>query len=259
MGTPTAATIRLGHAFPHPKSAQSLDPVDDLLALINGLTPIGPRAPQDGSVVWLAESLLKIERDHRPVYAYVGYLHPELGTIGLVLRPSWLTRAPHGVSRCDTGGLAGCLGGFSAITSEEAKQAVVSLSLPIDDSWSAHLEQEINSAHPGGWINYLQGNPPTPDQLPDVRGLCLKHLHEKGGTPDPRLWTWEARSFAHIELADVEAIVLSPEATKNFYNRMLTSGTTLPSARVIVGRATPDGVHYFHEDAVLRAFRGEAS
>jgi len=259
MGSTTAAEVRLGHAFPHPKDDQVIDPVGELLSLMNGLAPIGPRAPQESSVVWLAENLLKIERNRRPVYAYVGSLHPDLGTIGLVLKQSWLTRAPHGVSRCDTGGLAGRLGGFSTLTIEEANEALVSLSLPIDDSWSTVLEVEVNAAHPGGWHNYLRGSPPTADQLSDVRGICLRKVQQSGKVPDPRLWTWEARSFANIEPFDVEAIALSPEAAKDLYNRLVTTGVAPPSARVITGRPTSAGIHYFQEDAVLQAFRGEFS
>lgn len=257
MGTLRAATIRLGHSFPHPRDVQAIDPVGDLIELVQSQTPLGPRDPQDNSVVWRAESLLKIERARRPVYAYVGCLHPALGTIGLILRQGWLTREPQGVSRCDTGGLAGRLGGFGALSNEEAEQAIVSLSLPISDSWSNYLDSEIDSAHAGGWMGYLQGVPPSPDHLPDARGFCLRHVQQQGEDPDRRLWTWEARSFAHIEPTDVEAVALSPEAAKEFYNRIRITNAPLPTSRFIVGRVDPNGVHHFHEDAVLRAFHGE--
>lgn len=257
MGTLKAATIRLGHSFPHPRDTRAIDPVGDLIELMNDRTPLGPRDPQDNSVVWRAESLLNIERTHRPVYAYIGCLHPALGTIGLILRQDWLAREPQGVSRCDTGGLAGRLGGFGALSNEEAEQAVVSLSLPINDSWSNHLDSEINSAHANGWTGYLQGIPPSPDHMPDARGICIKHVQQHGEDPDRRLWTWEARSFAHIEPTDVEAVALSPEAAKEFYDRIRTTSAPPSALRFIVGRVDPNGVHHFHEDAVLRAFEGE--
>jgi hypothetical protein len=133
---------------------------------------------------------------------------------------------------------------------------VVDLSLPADGSWPTHLDNEINSAHPGGWRGYLQGSPPSHEHLSDARGVCLKHVHDKGEEPDRRLWTWEARSFASIESNDVETIALSPEAVKEFYSRIRAGDAPLAVPRIIAGRVDANGVHLFQEDEVLRAFEG---
>lgn len=85
------------------------------------------RQPADPAAVNAAEKALGISPDARPIYAYVGDLNPELGTIGLIIERQWL-RTLTGVTKCDSGGLAGRYGAFAALSPTEAMTALRDLS-----------------------------------------------------------------------------------------------------------------------------------
>ena len=160
--------IRFGHAFPNPDPGPLADPIADACDILMGSRSLGPRDPVDTSSVWSAEGTLGIRPDKRPVYAYVGCLHPALGRIGLILRRAGFWREPHGVSRCDTGGLAGRVEGFSCLTPTEAALAVKELSYPANVPWERHLNVEVAMAYGfvSGWTRYLRG------EIPKLLGLC---------------------------------------------------------------------------------------
>lgn len=115
--------------------------------------PLVARPPRQGSVVFLAEQILGVERDEaQPIYAYVGDLHPDLGAIGLIIARSWDAEdALSGVTKCDSVGLAGGLGGFAAIGDAEARaKALVALSYPNIEPinlWPHHFAKEVE----GDW------------------------------------------------------------------------------------------------------------
>lgn len=251
-------TFRFGHAFPNPNAPPLGDPVAEACDILSGTQRLGPRNPAVTSVVWRAKELLGIARHKRPVYAFVGCLHPPLGRIGLIISDNWFRREAHGVSRCDTGGLVGCIGGFGCLTTDEAEKAVVDLSHPPDDGWEQSFSVELRNAFGffSGWRRYLRGEIPKSKALNDIRGRCVESNTVGGKRPDRRLWTWEARGYAEVVVQDVEAIVLAPGAFKEFLGRL--SGAPLPSTlRVLRGSATASGVHYFEEDQVIAAFQGK--
>jgi hypothetical protein len=250
-----SAGVRFGHAFPNPKESQTGDPIGDAADLLKGALVLGPRDPSDESAVWLAESILNIDRTKRPVYAYVGCLHPDMGRIGIIMGYEWFVREPHGVSRCDTGGLAGCRGGFRHLSPAEAAAAVSSLSYsPPHPGWRQFLAKEVRTSF-GVWKSYLRGDEPTVTTWRDVRRRCIEAVRNTGTDLDRRLWTWEARAFAGIERHNVESIVLAPGAYKEFRDRF---STPPPPAHVhiLVGTTNASGVHYFLEDQVVNAFQG---
>jgi hypothetical protein len=94
----------------------------------------------------------------RPVYAYVGCLHPKLGRIGFIVAHAWFRRDPHGVSRCDSGGLAGCKGGFAHLKPAEAHVALLKLSHSAKNPWVRYLLKEVRHAF-GALREYLRGDP----------------------------------------------------------------------------------------------------
>jgi hypothetical protein len=243
--------IRFGHAFPHPDDGTA-DPVEEARKVLSGASRLGPRDPQDSSVVWTAEAVLGIDRARRPVYAYVGCLHPKLGRIGFIVSQSWFLRDPHGVSRCDSGGLAGCVEGFGYLKPDEARAALLELSHSASHPWVRYLMKEVRDAF-GELREYLRGRPPRPSCYKDARQKCIDAVQAADKDLDRRLWTWEARSFAEIGLEDVEAVALAHEAWKELLNGL---GDELPDITFLPGEPTPNGVHHFKEEQVVAAFEG---
>ena len=245
--------MRFGHAFPNPRDPRAPDPVLELCQLLDGSTPIGPREPVRADVVSGAERILDIQPDNRPVYAYVGSLHPELGRVGLILRGDWFDRNPHGTTRCDSGGLAGRCAAFSVLSEAEAEEALLQLSFRAADPWEPALQMEVAAAF-GSYRAYLEGRAPADASLHDVRDRCIRDARASGLELDRRVWTWEARSFSAVELRDVTTVVLTPEAFKEVTEYLRSRGMGPPGARVIEGHVDPAGVHYFQEQQVVEAF-----
>jgi hypothetical protein len=244
--------IRFGHAFPHPLDAAA-DPIAEAAAVLDGSRPLGPRDPHESSVVWEAERHLGIARNKRPVYVYVGCLHPKLGSIGFIVSRAWFGREPHGVTRCDSGGLVSGRWGFRHLEPAEAVAALLGLSHAPDIPWEEHLLFEVGDAF-GEFRKYLSGEVPKPNCYRDARQKCIDGENAAKMTLDRRLWTWEARGFAPIAEADVEAIVLAAEASKKLLDRF---GGKLPgSMPLVIGHASAAGMHHFEEDDVVAAFEG---
>jgi len=215
---------------------------------------IPPRQPSDGASVSKAERLLGLDDAHRPVYAYVGRLEPDLGSIGLIISRDWFVAAPHGVTRCDTGGLAGRKGGFACLSETEADEALVTLSFSAAEPWEKQLDAEVDSAH-ASWNSYLNGaTPQSVDRLGNVRHRSVAHA-ENTGCLDPRLWIWEARSFAHVDGDHIEAVAITSESLKHLRRRWPKTAA-FPARRLLAGSPDPTGIHHFAEAAVVRAFRG---
>jgi hypothetical protein len=242
--------IKFGHAFPHPKDMMA-DPVGEAAGVLDGTAPLGPRDPHSSSVVWKAEEWLGIVRAKRPVYAYVGCLHPKLGRIGFIVAQEWFNREPHGVTRCDTGGLAGRVEGFRYLDENEARIALAELSHAPTHPWKKDLIIEVRGAF-GEFRRYLSGHPPNPNSYADVRQKCIDSVRRASEELDRRLWTWEARCFARISVEDVEAVVLAPEAAKELTARL--DGELPTNVDFLIGHVTGSGVHYFLEDQVVAAF-----
>ncbi|MBN8490332.1 MAG: hypothetical protein J0M00_02730 [Burkholderiales bacterium] len=243
--------LRYGHAFPSLTAAE--DPVVIFLDLIKTGRAIGARAPSDVEAVSDAELALGLQV--RPVYAYVGDLHPALGRIGLILSGRWYRRLPLGVSRCDTGGLVGLKGGFGCLGKKERAEEVLSrLTMRRVPHWGLLFRMELFRCHGRlrGWLNYLRGLPPSKD-LKDDRDIFIRSM---GTNEDRRLWTWEARSGSPIEKGDLVAVALSPEAAKPILADYRTNPSAFRAIIVIVGSASARGIHHFDEEKVVRAFMG---
>lgn len=223
--------------------------------MLTGISAIGPRAPSDASTVWKAEQLLGIDRNVRPVYAYVGCLHPALGRIGLVVSQDWFLRDPHGVTRCDTGGLAGRMGGFHHLDEAEATEALTQLTHAPTYAWQEGLATEVEGAF-GAFRKYLSGDAPRASSLSDARQRCIDAVVAAKEVLDRRLWTWEARSFSEITSDDVLAVALAPEAWKELRARF---EPRLPRRiALLIGYPTAAGTHHFSEEQVVATFEGVA-
>jgi hypothetical protein len=228
--------LRFGHAFPS-LTAPAEQGVPVLRDLLVSAKPITARPPADPTAVETAERALVLTADKRPVYAFLGDLHPELGRIGLVLHDGWVGRDPHGVSRCDTGGLAKTRGGFAALSEEEAVRGIPDLTYPHPRDWIPDFWDEVERAFATrGFEAYVAGEKPDAAALTDIRGRCVDHPDA-----DRRVWTWEARTFGGIQRDDVVAVFLSHEAGKEFWN--LSDEEVIPDGvEVVIGDVSADGV-----------------
>jgi hypothetical protein len=242
--------VLFGHAFPNRTIPEMEGVVELAEVLLNG-KEIEARPPKDPAKVSKAEELLGI-KGSRPVYAFIGNLQPYFGPIGLILRSTWYDRKPHGVSRCDTGGLASCAGGFKALSLADAELAFQDIDFPhASGSWVAAFWREMSVAYSclRGWSLYVDGRPPRKASLADVRGQCVDHPDA-----DRRVWTWEARSFAGIRKADLVAIAVSPEAGKKLI--AATGMIRPPGIKIIMGEAKSGGLDFFDEPRVTKVFIG---
>lgn len=261
----TSLAYRFGHAFPNPwekddpKAPKNPDPVFEAFAIAAGDTTIGPRPPTN-RVVYDAERELGILRTRRPVYAYVGCLHPHLGTIGVVIKREWFGVDAHGVTRCDTGGLIGRIKGFSHGPAGGELRAIKTLTHK-PAKWEPAMDRELETAH-GGWEPYVRGRVPETKSLDSYRRICVETERSAGRSPDRRLWTWEARVFADIAAKDIRAIVMTEEATKKFEALRDARPRAVPDSIEAVPCAedpvTVDGVTkllcHFDEDRVVELF-----
>lgn len=250
-----AQDLRLGHAFPNPKESDE-GWVEWAYTLLRGDAQLEARAPTDSIAVQTAEDWLGISPDRRPVYAYVGCLHPALGRIALVLYPTWLDRDPHGVTRCDSGGLAGRFGGFEAIPVDECPVALKELTLSGTEDWRGELDTEIEQAYEHGHAGYVQGHQPDPGPLDGHRCRCIEHAERENIADARRLWTWEARSFAAATAEDVHALVLANEAFKEFDQLRRDNGDIPEHVEVIQGCVHAEAVEYFREERVHAVLLG---
>ncbi len=204
------------------------------------------------AVVSQAEELLGIDPARRPVYAYVAFLHPALGSVGLIVTRGWFARDPHGVSRCDTGGLVGRIKGFRHLTVDQAERALKELTHLPSHPWEEALATEVTGAF-GAFRGYISGATPRSGSYRDARQACIDAVIREKEELDPRLWIWEARCFSSITADDVEAVAIAPEAWKELYDRY---GAALPvdGIEYLIGHATPEGLHHFREDQVVAMF-----
>lgn len=250
--------VRLGHALDRARVPDG-EIVLEALRIARGETRLEPRAANDNEAVGRAEALLGAEP--RPVYAYVGDLHPGLGQVGLLFACRWFARCAQGICRCDTGGLAGRRGGFAALRDEEVAEALAGVTLLAAQlpEWHAHFVQEVTGSYSGGLGDYVGGTCPDAQGWTDARRRCIEHAStdENKALMDRRLWTWEARMQASPETTELEYLVLSAESGKELDALHRDGEVVPPELRILRGRVTNDGVHHFHQPVVRRALRGE--
>jgi hypothetical protein len=243
--------VRLGHAV---RVAAEDDHGALVLALkvASGSGALEPREPHESAAVLSAEKIL--QADPRPVYAFVGLLHPELGTVGLIVSPGWVARCLQGASRCDSGGLAGKLGAFACVTDPEKHLIEISFISPSAEGWLEEFLSELGASY-GTDHEYVSGQEPNYTKWRDVRATCIDY-GRKNALIDRRLWTWEIRLTGSPGSDEVECLVLSPEMRKRL-ELLRQQGTDIPETlRILPGSVTPEGVGWFATEEVHAAFLG---
>lgn len=247
---PAVHDMRLGHAL-----RGGADAVQEAVDIVRGARPLLPRQPSDPAAVDAAESVLGISPDARPIYAYLGDLHPGLGTVGLVIERSWLQTLT-GVTRCDSGGLVGRRGAFTVLTDGEAISALRTLTFTGESlrDWEPAFGPEIGTSYHHGASGYVNGDEPDVSTWQDPRGRCFEQA-----TPprDRRLWTWEVRLGQSPNSGDVVALALSRSAAA-VLEELHRQGVDVPSTvRVLYGSISSAGSQ-FHEPSVRSLLAGEA-
>ena len=248
---PTASEVRLGHALRGGPEA-----VEEAVGIARGMIDLLPRPPVDRDAVGAAESALGVTQDARPVYAYLGDLHPALGTVGLVLERSWLRDKLTGVTRCDSGGLIGRRGAFAMLTTDETAGTLQALTFSGEllHGWEPAFGTELTDSYRDGPVGYVNGVEPDVSTWKDARVKCFL---QAGASRDRRLWTWEARLGAGPDPRDVVALALSRGAA-SVLEDLRRRGLDVPdTVRVLYGSRSSEGSQ-FHDPAVRTLLAGGA-
>jgi hypothetical protein len=249
MSRMVASDVRLGHSLRGGAGA-----VEEVIRIVRGAAVITARSPEDAPAVGLAEQVLGVRPDARPVYAYVGDLHPALGTVGLIVNRTWC-HASTGVTRCDSGGLAGRRGSFAMLDEREAVASLRDLSFGPAElrDWPSAFANEVAGSYVDAGA-YVDGQEPDVSGWADVRARCIG-----AGSPprDRRAWTWEVRLLEGPSPNEIVGLVLSPGAGVLFANLVeQDSPATFPNhVQVLVGNVDADGAH-FHTPRVRAVLAG---
>lgn len=239
-----ADNICLGHAIrpAAPNQANERTAVSEALEIACGERRLTARDPQNATAVATAEAILGYPE--RPVYAYVGDLHPCLGKAGLIVSRAWSDRALKGLTCCDSGGLADGIGGFVGILASDRPGVLTNLSTPVhcaNGEWERVFADEVEQHHPNAAHGYIEGQAPVLATA-DPRRACVEFVVAQGDTPDRRLWTWELHLDDGPDPDDIKALVV-PEQSFQQVLHQRRNGRRLPTAvRVIRGRVGPGGV-----------------
>ena len=249
--------IRLGHAYRSTPTTSDLEHVERVVRILIGEEQLQDRPAAVPDAVQKAEEVLGAIP--RPIYTFVGCLHPQLGTIGLILAPACVERCLQGGSQCDTGGLMARRGGFKYIDGSEVEAVLRSLSFEATNSaWRDQFLSEVASSY-ASFRDYVAGVTPNISKWTDRRSDCINGSMGSADL-DRRLWTWEMRLCRAPLPIDFECLVLSPEAFKRLEHLRRDHGLNPPSAvRILHGRATSSGVHHFESPAVTDALVGGAA
>lgn len=254
--TQPSEAVRLGHAIGHPDAANSEDhAVREALEITTGRSELLARQPVDSVAVVGAEKIF--DYPNPSIYAYLGDLHPALGTVGLIIAPTWCDTRLQGVSRCDSGGLAGRRGGFDIV--EEGHEGDVLKSLtPVSTEWQQEFDREVSECFlPDQVMNYVRGEVPDFDGKPKDPRKAFVDRAAAQGVVDRRLWTWEARFWGGPAPEEIEAVVFSVEAFKQAWRLRRTEGLELPlRIRLVTGTVSAEGVHPFDQDLVAEIMGG---
>jgi hypothetical protein len=246
------AAIRPGHAV-RLRGDDAAVPDDlSLIAMFEflcGDRGLSSRTPSAAQTVSGAENALGYDANARPVYCFLGDLHPDLGTVGLVVERRFAESAS-GVSKCDSGGLFGGKGGFAAIPEPDRSALLCELSF-IDGKagpdWEPAFDHELE-AHHGSARDYVDGRSPR-QPLSDRRAEVVR------AAGDRRAWTWELRTRQEITETEVVAVVLSPERAKALETFTRKSSIR---AEVLTVAPTERGIAYaFHSTIVREVLHGD--
>lgn len=244
-----ADEIRLGHALRCDGGDQALLKHANEIAW--GSAPLTARDPSDAEVVTGAEQLLGYSTSKRPIYTFLGDLHPSLGELGLVFSRRWAQREAVGLTRCDSGGLFGAKGDFNLFgEASDRESALRRLSTPntcTPAEWEAAFRSEVDGSYETAYA-YVVGTRPDSASWSCERASVLARL---AGDRDRRLWTWEVRMVDSPEQGDLEAVILPAELAK-----LDDPDDEMPwpePITVIRGAASPTGAQ---ADATRAAFNG---
>lgn len=239
--------MNLGHCIGD-RHSRSGSAAVDAIQIAHGVSQLTPREPWDPDSVTAAEKLLGAEP--RPVYCYVGCLHPGLGTVGLIFDRSCCDGGLQGVSRCDSGGLAGGVGTFVYVPEANREQSLIELSYKDAEleAWLDAFTDEIATSYPSP-VDYARGQQPDTASWADARAKCIEAhgAAVAAGTadtdePDRRVWTWEARLQEGPESQRLRSIVLSNAQRNALSLDALRLLGELPThVTVITLRSTADG------------------
>ena len=239
--------MNLGHCLGDSHSTNG-NAAMDAIDIAYGTIRLAARVPTDSDSVSAAESVLGASP--RPVYCFVGCLHPGLGTVGLIFDRSCCDDTLQGVSRCDTGGLAGGVGTFVYVPVADRATALLELSYRDRqlDSWLDEFTDEISSSYPAA-TDYAQGERPDTSGWTDARAECLEAQTRALAAGDPdvaevdrRVWTWEARLNEGPAADRVRFLVLSAAQRDALELDQLRLLGELPNhISVITGRSSAEG------------------
>ena len=165
--------VRLGHAVRGSGTSPS-SVLRDALDIASGRLSLDARPPREKRAVSRAEEILKARP--RPIYAFLGLLHPDLGTVGLIVSPTWAKRCVQGVSRCDTGGLAGRFGGFACVEEEKLEEALLEVSFMEEsvDRWLGEFAGEVQKSYTRAERDYVAGEEPECMGWQDIRPRAVE-------------------------------------------------------------------------------------
>jgi hypothetical protein len=257
IGMITPDHILLGHALRDGPDRSAL--LAKAAAIVSGSTNLEPREATDPKV-YEAESLLGIDPARRPIYVFLGDIHPDLGDLGLVIEREACGGAIHGITRCDSGGLYIPKGFFELAGDDTARRRILTdLSTPNTfavGEWEAQFSAEIAARFEGDAESYVRGDPPRCDGWTCPRAAFVTEALLRTPRPDRRLWTWEIRLARPPRGSQFVAVVLPPELSK-LDDPDEDTPAFPPHVRVI--HEPHPGTTKFRSDAARRALMGAKS
>jgi hypothetical protein len=255
---PTADTVRFGHAYFSDQGREDeLAAVREALEIAAGREALQPRRAGNDDVL-RAEELLEA-CDPRPIYAYLGDLHPALGKVGLVVGRTWVaSERLQGLSHCDSGGVAARCAGFGCLQENEVEKALLELSSPAPcDGWEQHFGVEVEQAYGGDAARYVRGETPALAALDEYRRRFVSHAEAQEIEDKRRLWTWEFRFSAAPTQEEFVAFVCTRNALKELNELRRKGWPELPENVAILGQQHDSLADAFSSEHARHCLGGE--
>ena len=261
-----ADRVRPGHALrPDNRSFDSDQEEEDVTVreawrICQGDIALEAREPKGNTLAQQVEDILG--HTVRPIYAFLGNLHPQLGKAGLILSRDWMERSPPQVSRCDTGGLLGRVGDFAVRKDAAEPDADVrKISTPEGmevEEWLTIFRNELTDSYPKGASDYVRDKQPNVSEWgDDPRTACVEDCISNKRNGDRRLWTWEIRIDDSPTKEEIVALVLSPFAARALGDLRDEFGELPRHVDLIISEEGPGCPHWFKNPKALRLLEGE--